>query len=235
MFYTNWEILYQKISEDLELDIKNEIKSAKIFNEILKNNKNKIILESDLKNIFFKKEVFIFGAGPSLEKTIKSYKDRFENKILISADGATSALIKEKIYPDIIVTDLDGKVSDQINSNIKKSIVIIHAHGDNINNIKRYTKKFEKNIFGTIQINPLKYKFLNNYGGFTDGDRAVFLAEHFQAKYIYLLGFDFDGNIGRYSFSENKNVFLKRKKLKWCKYLIDYLIDNNNCIKYLKP
>ena len=174
------------------------------------------------------KEVIVFGAGPSLENSIEINKQKFENKIKISADGATTALLEKNIHPDIIVTDLDGKVSDQIKANSKGSILVIHAHGDNINRIQRYIHEFKLNIIGTTQTDPKLYKNVYNFGGFTDGDRAVYISDHFNAKKINLVGFDFNGKIGKYSFSKEKNKNLKLKKLKWCKYLIEQLMKSKN-------
>ena len=134
----------------------------------------------------------------------------------IAANGATSALLKNNVLPEIIVTDLDGKVSDQLLANSRGSITIIHAHGDNIDNIKKFVLEFKGYIVGTTQIDPKPYENIHNFGGFTDGDRAVYLADYFHAKKIYLLGFDFGGEVGKYSFSANKDK--KLKKLKWCKY-----------------
>ena len=46
-----------------------------------------------------------------------------------------------------------------------------------------------KNCIGTTQTNP--FNKIQNFGGFTDGDRGVFLASHFDAKKIILFGMDF--------------------------------------------
>ena len=178
-------------------------------------------------------EVIVFGAGYSLEKSIMSHKEKFTDKLKIVADGATSALMNNDILPDIIVTDLDGKISDQLEANSKGSIVVIHAHGDNMDNVKRYVSRFNGDIIGTTQINPEPYEHIHNFGGFTDGDRAAFLADYFKAKKIYLLGFDFEGGIGEYSFSENKDKNLKLKKLKWCKHLIQLLKDTKSNVYLL--
>lgn len=85
---------------------------------------------------------------------------------------------------------------------------------------------------GTTQINPNFFNNIQNFGGFTDGDRAVFIADYFNAKEINLIGFDFNSKIGKYSFPQNKNLDLKIKKLKWCKYLIEMLMKKNKNIKY---
>jgi len=208
MFYKEWEKIYKKIVLDFNFKTEEDKNASYILNDIIKKrNKNYDIKE--LKKIIKNKEVIIFGAGPFL---------------------TTSALIEQKIIPDIIVTDLDGKISDQINANLKGAITIIHSHGDNINKLKENVSKFKGEIIGTTQIDPTLFQYLYNFGGFTDGDRAVLLAVHYQAKNIYLIGFNFNGLIGKYSFTKNKRI--KIKKLKWCKIILDNIKEKNR-IHYL--
>lgn len=221
MFYKDWEPIYRKIAEDFNFPLEKEKQAVNLLNELLEK-KNPCPIKK-LENLIAGNEVVIFGAGPSLGPSLITYKKEFADKLKIVADGATSALLKNNVLPDIIITDLDGKVSDQIDANSRGSITVIHAHGDNIDNIKKYVPEFKGNIIGTTQIDPKPYEDIHNFGGFTDGDRAAFLASHFNAKEIYLVGFDFDNKIGKYSFSKNKDKNLKLKKLKWCKYLIDLL------------
>ncbi len=231
MFYKDWKQFYEKIVDDFDLNFKKDKDSAILLDNILTN--KKIVSIKRLENLIKNKEIIVFGAGHSLEKSILKHKKFLENKVKICADGATSALLKNNIIPDIIVTDLDGKMSDILYSNNKGAIVIIHAHGDNIEKIKNYVKTFEEDILGTTQIDPTSFKKLYNFGGFTDGDRAVFLADHFNAKKIFLAGFDFDGNIGKYSFADKKNKEMKLKKLKWCNHLLQFLIKENKNIEFL--
>ena len=228
MKYKDWEQIYKEISKEFSLPYEKEEKSAEILNELLKN--KTLANSSYLKKIIRGKEVFIFGAGPSLEESLISYKNDFSDKIKIAADGATSALLRFGLNPDIIVTDLDGFVDDQINANSSGALTIIHAHGDNLKIIEKYVPKFIGRVIGTVQINPKKYPNLENFGGFTDGDRAVFLANHFNAKKINLIGFDFTGDIGKYSFFKKKNIKQKLKKLKWCEKLINILQSEHSNI-----
>jgi uncharacterized Rossmann fold enzyme len=230
MNFNDWNLIYKKIAEDLNLNIEKDILAANILNKMLTNKKFSL---KKIKKIIENKEVIVFGAGNSLKKSIKNHKNELLTKIKISADGATSALLKNDIYPEIIVTDLDGKISDQIKSNKDGSIVVLHAHGENISQIKNHLFDFKENILGTTQINPKPFENLYNFGGFTDGDRAVFLADFFNAKKIYLVGFDFDGSIGKYSFSNKKDKTLKLKKLKWCKYLLSKIKEENKNIQEL--
>jgi len=231
MFYKDYEIIYEKIAEDLSIEIKEDERASDTLDNLLKN-KN-LISTDELENLIAGKEIFVFGAGLSLEDSLPTHENKMKGKIKIVADGATTALLNNDILPDIVVTDLDGKVSDQILANSKGSKVIIHAHGDNIDKLEKYVPMFKNNLLGTTQINPKSYKNLHNFFGFTDGDRAAYLADYFHAKKISLIGFDFDGTIGKYSFAENKDKKIKLKKLKWCKYLIDHLNNKNKNIYYL--
>ena len=221
MFYKDWKPFYEKIVNDLKLNFEKDKDAAFLLDTILSN--KKIVSIKRLEKLIKNKEIIVFGAGHTLEKSILKHKKSIENKVKISADGATSALLKHNILPDIIVTDLDGKISDILYANNKGAIVIIHAHGDNIEKIKNYVNTFEGEILGTTQIDPTSFKKLYNFGGFTDGDRAIFLANHFKAKKIFLTGFNFDENIGEYSFADKKDKTMKLKKLKWCKFFIDLL------------
>ena len=49
----------------------------------------------------------------------------------------------------------------------------------------------------SVRIEPLV--MIENFGGFTDGDRAVFFASRFGAAKIFLFGMDFGSKIGTYS------------------------------------
>lgn len=222
MRYKEWNPFYQEILKDFNIDFKQDQKASMILNKILDKQKN-VYSEKKIKQIIYNKKVIVFGAGPTLKKTIKKNINNsfFRNSIKIAADGATTALIEENILPDIIITDLDGKISDQIYANKKGSLIVVHAHGNNIKKIKDIVPCFTGKIFGTTQINPGSYCNLFNYGGFTDGDRSVYFAEHFQPEKIFLIGFDFNNKIGKYSYTKDKSV--KRKKLLWAELLIKRL------------
>jgi len=233
MQYSQWNLFYKKIAQDLKLEHEHEKRAASFMNTLLEKKRKNLMHERNLKQLLTNKEIVVFGAGPSLEKTIMKNKKFINEKIKITADGATTALLKNKIQPDIIVTDLDGNISDQKKANDRGSKIIIHAHGDNMEKIKNYVPTFNEDILGTIQINPKPYKNLKNYGGFTDGDRAVFLSDHFQAKKIFLIGFDYNNQIGPYSFANKKNKKNKFKKLEWCKRLIEILQKEKKNIYYI--
>ncbi len=89
------------------------------------------------------------------------------------------------------------------------TIVVVHAHGDNIPFLRHWVKKLTGPVVATTQSTPFLH--IHNFGGFSDGDRAVFAADALGAKTIRLVGFDLD----------DKNVDpVKRGKLMWAKKLI---------------
>ena len=221
MEYEKWKIFYISIINDFGYSEDEDIESAKILDNILRNKDVDVVFER-LRSLINGKEVVVFGAGPSLLKSIDKYRKLIERLTKISADGATSALLEKGITPDIVITDLDGKIEDLLKADEEGSIVVIHAHGDNMDKIKEFGSKFS-NTIGTTQVDSSKFERLFNFGGFTDGDRAAFLAKALNASKIYLIGFDFDGEIGEYSFT--RDIAIKRKKLEWCRRLLKEIDD----------
>lgn len=228
MNYNKWDKIFEEIVNDLDLDKNQDISSAKYLEKRLKTYPHTKSV-SVLKPFLYKQDIFIFGAGPSLEKTLLNYQDSIKKSTSIAADGATSAFIKNDIKPDIIITDLDGFIPDQIKANEKGSIVVVHAHSDNIKTLREKLLYFQGSLIGSTQSNPDLFDLLFNVGGFTDGDRAIYIADHFQAKTISLIGFDCLGPIGKYSYAEKKDKKRKKQKLKWCDQLIKK-IDNKSIV-----
>lgn len=87
-------------------------------------------------------------------------------------------------------------------------------------------------LIGTTQTKPLTHVF--NFSGFTDGDRAIFLADAMGAHTILLAGFDFGEYIGKYSKPNYKTDVsvtpTKRKKLEYAKSLISWLASQTNTL-----
>jgi uncharacterized Rossmann fold enzyme len=89
------------------------------------------------------------------------------------------------------------------------AIMVIHAHGDNIDAIEAHVPSLST-VLGTTQARPLTNVF--NIGGFTDGDRAVFLAKEYGARTVSAIGFDF---------SDSSVSPTKKRKLQWAKQLLE--------------
>lgn len=223
MTLKGWHGKYQEILHEFSYDRSKEVRSARILHSILKSRLQSSILKRKIK----KKTVFIIGAGPSLSSSL-SYLKKFKKFTMIAADGATQALIENGIIPDIVVTDLDGNIEFLKKASEANSIMIVHSHGDNIKRLP-YVNLFRYCI-GTTEDKP--FGKIRNFGGFTDGDRCVFLANHFGASKIILVGMDFGTQVGEYSKEGAFNKSLKLRKLRKGKLLLEWLASKSNSELY---
>jgi uncharacterized Rossmann fold enzyme len=212
MDFEVWEQYYEQILLDFNFDRKEDERSAAVLSGLLED--MNLVSEDILVQMIKDTNAVVAGGGGHLEKELEG-KPSWD--VLVAADGTTTILMEKAIVPDIIVTDLDGKIEDQLEANRRGAIVAVHAHGDNIPQIKKYVPQFTGKVMGTVQCRP--FGILNNYGGFTDGDRAVLMTAHFGAASIRLLGFDFD-EVGE---KAGGNKETKKRKLKWAQQLIDSL------------
>ena len=179
------------------------------------------------KRQIWNRPVFIVGAGPSLPSCIPILR-KYSNITKIVADGASRALIENNLRPSIVVTDLDGDITTLKRIGRTKTIIIVHAHGDNTEKLD-LVKNF-KNCIGTTQTKPLGK--IHNFGGFTDGDRCVFLANRFKAKKIILFGMDFGTTIGSFSKTRIINKTIKIRKLRRGKKLLEWLAQKSESELY---
>lgn len=215
MRFSIWEPIYQQILEDFGFSRKGDEEAGQQLSDLLKGYGSQI---PAAREIVSGRRAMVCGNAPTLSRELARRAERGEmlskDAAILAADGATEVLLKNDIVPDIVVTDLDGPFAAILEANRKGAILAVHAHGDNLDALSRYVPQLDK-IIGTVQCSPPPG--LYNFGGFTDGDRSVFLAIELGASGIDLLGFDFD---------DNSVTPRKKKKLAWAKRLIDLaLID----------
>ncbi|MCE5215128.1 MAG: DUF115 domain-containing protein [Methanobacterium sp.] len=219
-----WFSWYKELLAEFDFSREEDEKSAKLLDMLLETYGG-----LSPEDIPMQKEVIIFGAGPSIKDNIKEIKNlNLSDYTLISADGATSALLEEDIVPDIIVTDLDGNMKDISCANHEGAFLVVHAHGDNMEKIRRYVPNLNR-MMGTTQSTPLNNVY--NFGGFTDGDRCLFLAVELGAEYIILGGMDFGKIVTKYSRpdmieSESEADEIKQLKLHYAKKLVEWIAEN---------
>jgi len=210
MQLSTWETIYQQILEDFGFSRKGDEEAGQLLSDLLKGHDSQI---SAARATVSGRRAIVCGNAPILSRELAKRVERGEmlskDAAILAADGATEVLMKNGIVPDIVVTDLDGPFAAILAANRKGAILAVHAHGDNLDALSRYVPQLER-IIGTVQCRPLPG--LYNFGGFTDGDRSVFLARELGASEIDLLGFDFD---------DNSVTPRKKKKLAWAKKLID--------------
>jgi hypothetical protein len=214
MTISGWKKRYLLILKELNYSQKKDKESAIILDSILKktNTADKIL------KLIEGKTVFVIGSGPSLSNAIPKLK-KLRKSIKIAADSSLKPLVDNGIIPDIVVTDLDGDENTIKKIAKTKSIFVIHAHGDNIEKLEMVKKI--RNCIGTTQSNP--FNKIQNFGGFTDGDRGVFLANYFGAKKIILFGMDFGNRIGKFSNTKKSDRKMKLKKLEIGESLLIWL------------
>ena len=223
MTIIGWESKYREILKDFGYSRKKDIQSCKLLDSLLP----KKMGTKKIRDLIENKPVFVVGAGPSLPSCISILK-KYKKITKIVADGATRAIIENDLKPDIVVTDLDGDIKSLKKAGRTNTVMVVHAHGDNSEKI-HLVKNF-KNCVGTTQTKPIGK--VHNFGGFTDGDRCVFLASNFKAKKIILLGMDFGTKIGKYSKTRTINRSVKIAKLRYGKKLLEWLAQKSESELY---
>ena len=214
MTIRGWKTQFKEIRKEFGYLEKDDLISARKLDSLLKRKNSKRQFQDMIQG----KTVFIIGAGPSLTKSLK-YIKKSKNVTKIVADGAVRALLEKNIKPNILVTDLDGDLKSIEKIGKTKIPIIVHAHGDNYEKLE-IVKKL-KNVVGSTQTR--KIGKIENFGGFTDGDRCVFLAEYFNASKIVLIGMDFGQKIGKYSKHRIVDRKIKIKKLKFGKKIAEWI------------
>ncbi|MEM4683505.1 MAG: 6-hydroxymethylpterin diphosphokinase MptE-like protein [Thermosphaera sp.] len=189
-----WMEIYENIiMKNLSLNFKADQEATDLLSNVLSS--HPYVMEyAELKTMFVGvKEAIVFGCGESLVQDIEYLVEKGElsGKLLIAADGATTILLKHNIIPNIIVSDLDGLIADILRASLNGAVTIIHAHGDNVDRITRFVPMFKGRLLGSTQVEPRPHVY--NFGGFTDGDRGVFVALALGINRNYLAGFDLMG------------------------------------------
>ncbi len=202
MDFADWEARYIAVTNDLEYSREGDAKAADRIAVLAYLRQGRVANDGDLSPLLARQPVFVCAAGPTLEEELGEY---WLDGTVIATDGAVGRLLKRGTIPEIIVSDLDGDVDAILSANRKGSIVVVHAHADNLAKLEEFVPRFEGPIVPSVQCSPPAGT--RNFGGLTDGDRAVFLADHFGASRIVLAGFDFG--------DEEKNPLPKERQRKF--------------------
>jgi uncharacterized Rossmann fold enzyme len=208
--YKTWEPLYLQILEDLGFSMQRDEEAAERLANLLAGRQNAF---QHLCHLVHGNPVAVCGNAPHLAAELDARSSL--DSVILAADGAVSVLLEKNIVPGAVVTDLDGPFADIQRANRMGSLIVVHAHGDNLDALTSYVPRLERMV-GTCQCRPPPGLF--NFGGFTDGDRCVFLAKELGAAKIILLGFDFQ---------DDRLTPRKRKKLGWAKKLIDLALSSD--------
>jgi 2-amino-4-hydroxy-6-hydroxymethyldihydropteridine diphosphokinase len=186
--YPRWAPLYEQIRQEFGFSWAREGEAATRLLELLPS----AALERPLERVAARlkgKDVVVVGLAPGAGPP-PLWRRPFtsEGVAVVAADGAAATCLAARITPDVVATDLDGPVPSEVNSNRRGSIVVIHAHGDNQDLLAEWVPQFPGELAGSWA-GPPRDGLLDE-GGFTDGDRAAYLAQSAGANRVLLWGFD---------------------------------------------
>ena len=160
--------------------------------------------------------VVVVGCAPALEDLRAA---DLPQGVVVAADGAATRLMELGVVPRVVVTDLDGHPDGLRWAASQGASMVVHAHGDNATRLAM-VEELGPLVAGSYQCSPdAALTSLRNIGGFTDGDRAVLLCEHYQVREVVLVAFDTTATPSRYS--HHYDPATKARKLAWCDRILD--------------
>ncbi len=180
MNFEDWEPLYLEIVSELGLDRGKDEEAAGVLASL--SPRDDVAL---FETLCRGRTVTVCGNAPCLEQDLPLVRGT-----VFAADAAAEVLFAYGKRIDAVFTDLDGATDLFPQLNRDGSIMVVHAHGDNIPLLRYWVPRFAGPFVATTQTRPRPG--VHNWGGFTDGDRAVFAAHALGAREVRLAGFDLD-------------------------------------------
>jgi uncharacterized Rossmann fold enzyme len=204
MQYQTWRPVYERILDDLGYD--------RAADERARDRLADLVTDFDGSRLpgLDGAAVAVAGAAPSLEAEAEVAADA---DVVVAASAAATRLRAVGVAVDLMVTDLD-KTPDTARALTRDGVpVAVHAHGDNGPAVERWVPRLDGAfVLPTTQADPRGP--VRNYGGFTDGDRAAFIADALGAASLRFPGWDFD---------DGSVTAEKRRKLAWAERLLGWL------------
>ena len=209
MKFSDWKGIYQSITEDMGYSQYDDEAAVRVLKAVTVNSN---LADDDEISAFFADAVTVVGNSPGLVSDLSEMPPKGP---IIASGSSVGRLTAAGFRPNVVVTDLDGDIEPQIAASENGALTFIHAHGDNTDLIREYAWRFKGPVVLTTQSVP--ENTVSNYGGFTDGDRAVCIARHFGAKRIFMIGFDFNNPMPK----PGSDCDVKLHKLKWAEKIIN--------------
>ncbi len=210
MKFDEWEPVYRAILADFGYDRAADERARDLLAALLDGDTLTPADVSPTGSTLAGQTVAIAGGGPSLPSEIDLARGA---DVLFAASTAVDTLEERGLSVDCMVTDLDKNPDTVGDLTARGTPVAVHAHGDNVPALRRHVPQFgHDSLVPTTQAAPVGPVY--NTGGFTDGDRAAFLADHLEAESLVFVGWDFDDpGVGPE----------KRRKLDWARRLLYWL------------
>ncbi|WP_312908995.1 6-hydroxymethylpterin diphosphokinase MptE-like protein [Natronosalvus caseinilyticus] len=206
MDYHEWEPVYDAILRDFGFDRAADERARDVLAGLTS--------PFDLERLAFVSgaRAVVAGAGPSLETDVALETARAA-EVVIAASTAVDVLEAAGVEVDCMVTDLDKNPETVERLTHHETPVVVHAHGDNVPALRTVVPECDRKfVLPTTQAEPAGP--VRNFGGFTDGDRAAFLADHLEAGRLGFVGWDFD---------DPSVDAVKSKKLAWAERLLYWI------------
>lgn len=216
MRYERWAPFYEEIRADFGFPFEREVQSAERLARLLPPAARADPLGRIRRRLAGRDAVVVGGAPGAGPPPVWRLSSVGPPPSIVATDGQAATCLAAGLVPDVVVTDLDGPIPGQISSNQRGSLVLVHAHGDNAPALERWVPEFPGELAGSWAGPPRDD--LLDVGGFTDGDRAAFLAEELGAGRLLLWGFDF-----RSVEETGPPRELKLRKLRWAERLLGEL------------
>lgn len=209
--FADWEPIYATILADLGFDRIADERARDVAAEFASP-----FLDDRLAG-FEDATVAVVGAAPSLAADLDDV-DFVGADAVVAASTAVDVLADADIAVDLMVTDLDKNTETARGLTHDGTPVAAHAHGDNIPTVREWLPQFDsQHTLVTTQAAPRGS--VRNFGGFTDGDRAAFIADAFGAAELRFFGWDFD---------DPTVDPMKARKLQWAEHLLYWLEQRRN-------
>ncbi|HKL28941.1 MAG TPA: 6-hydroxymethylpterin diphosphokinase MptE-like protein [Natrialbaceae archaeon] len=204
MDFEEWEPVYEAILADFGYDRAADERARDVLADLAEP------FDLDRLSSVDGATVAIAGAGPSLSDDLATVR---EADLVFAASTGADVCLDAGVGVDAMVTDLDKNPDTARELTERGVLVAVHAHGDNVEAVREFVPTFDAAfVLPTTQAAPTGP--VRNFGGFTDGDRAAFLADHFGAGELRFPGWDFDDPaVGAE----------KRRKLEWAERLLYWL------------
>lgn len=204
--FPEWEPVYEAILSDLSFDRTSDQTARDVAAELARP------FDHGRLDCLTDATVAIVGAAPSLSTELTQF-DASAVDAIVAASTATDVVDEFGLEVDLMVTDLDKNTSTACELTHSATPVAAHAHGDNIPALREWLPQFDLDqTLVTTQAEPRGA--VENFGGFTDGDRAAFIADAFGASELRFIGWNFD---------DPSVDPLKARKLRWAEQLLYWL------------
>ena len=199
MEFETWEPVYEAILADFGYDRAGDERARDVLADLLADD-----------SLFDPGRLDVAGAADCLNADLPLAR---EADAVFAASTAADRLRAQGVPVDCMVTDLDKNPGTVQTLAAEGTPVAVHAHGDNIPALREWIPAVESGaLVPTTQAAPTAR--VRNDGGFTDGDRAAFLADALGADRLVFPGWNVD---------DEQVTPEKRRKLAWAERLLAWL------------